>query len=95
MAYIPNGNILQQHTELTDKGMPQISLCSGIFKESEFGHLLGLVWLLLPLVFSTNEAFITVTQYFHLICMDWDYLWYALGVNQGKNLCNCLLIYSS
>lgn len=60
----PDGNILQWHTDLTDKGIPQTSLCSPIFEENEFGHLLGLIWLLLPLVFSRNEVFSTVTQYF-------------------------------
>lgn len=48
-----------------DKGIPQTSLCSLIFEENEFSHLLGLVQLLLPLVFSRNEVLSTVTQYFY------------------------------
>ncbi|EGV97193.1 hypothetical protein I79_003751 [Cricetulus griseus] len=56
-------------THLMEKGIPQTSLCSLTFEENEFSLLLGLIQLLLPLVFSRNEVFSTVTQY--LLCMGW------------------------
>lgn len=53
-------------THEMDKGIPQTSLCTPLRRMSSVSCR-GLIQLLLPLVFSRNEVFSTVTQY--LLCM--------------------------